>query len=58
MVDILYVKRDILEHPRTLEIRSRFRDVPHIVCKCYTKVFNPKAQNIRLQERESRANSS
>ncbi len=51
MVDILYIERDVLEHPRVREIASRFPRSTRVVCDRYTEVFNPRSQSFRLQKR-------
>lgn len=51
MVDTLYIEESISEHPRALEISSRFPRARRILCERYSEVFNPKAQNFRLQKK-------
>ncbi len=48
---MLYVEEEILNHPRTLQIRGRFPDDEVIPCARYGEVFNRRAQNFRLQKR-------
>jgi spore photoproduct lyase len=48
---MLYVEEEILTHPRTLLIRSRFPDDEMIPCARYGEVFNRRAQSFRLQKR-------
>lgn len=50
MIETLYIEENILQHPRVLEIAARFPDVRRISCRRYGEVFNPKAQNFRLQK--------
>jgi len=47
----LYIEEEIAAHPRTLEICARFPQAERIPCQQYGEVFNPKAQNFRLQKR-------
>ena len=48
---MLYVEEEIQNHPRTLQIRSRFPDDEVIPCARYGEVFNRRAQSFRLQKR-------
>lgn len=50
MIDTLYIEDAVRGHPRTAEILSRFPDARVIPCARYGEVFNPKAQNFRLQK--------
>ncbi len=50
MVDTIYIEEDIRTHPRTLDICSRFPKATRIGCERYGEVFNPRAQNFRLQK--------
>lgn len=47
----LYIEEEVAAHPRTLEICARFPQAARIPCRQYGEVFNPKAQNFRLQKR-------
>ncbi len=51
MPDTIYIERDIADHPRTLAILERFPRTRRIACDRFGQVFNPKAQNFRLQKR-------
>ncbi|MGB5304690.1 MAG: spore photoproduct lyase family protein [Gammaproteobacteria bacterium] len=46
----IYIEDEIASHPRTLEICARFPRAAQIPCMQYGEVFNPKAQNFRLQK--------
>lgn len=48
---MLYVEEDILNHPRTLQIQSRFPDAEVVPCGRYGEIFNRRAQSFRLQKR-------
>ena len=48
---MLYIEEEILNHPRTLAICSRFPDDEVIPCARYGEVFNRRAQSFRLQKR-------
>lgn len=50
MIDTIYIEDAIAQHPRVLDILARFPKARHISCERYTQVFNPKAQNFRLQK--------
>lgn len=51
MFSAIYIEKDILQHPRVIEIRERFQDLPHIPIERYGEVFNRKSQNFRLQKK-------
>jgi len=48
---IIYIERQIADHPRTHEICARFPNATRVECDRYGEVFNPNAQNFRLQKR-------
>lgn len=50
MIDSLYIESAVLKHPRVAAIRQRFPAARIIECERYGEVFNPKAQNFRLQK--------
>lgn len=50
MIDTLYIETAIAQHPRVAAIRQRFPAARVIPCARYGEVFNPKAQNFRLQK--------
>ena len=50
MIDTLYIESAVAEHPRVAAIRQRFPAARVIDCERYGEVFNPKAQNFRLQK--------
>ncbi len=50
MIETLYIEREIVNHPRSRLICQRFPNAKQILCERYTEVFNPKAQNFRLQK--------
>jgi len=52
MIDTLYIEENIRHHPRVLEITARFPSARRIICGRYGEVFNPKAQNFRLQKQK------
>ena len=46
----IYVEQEISEHQRTREIVSRYKSAQIIEIERYQEVFNPKAQNFRIQK--------
>jgi spore photoproduct lyase len=50
MIETLYIEQAILAHQRVREIIARFPQARIIHCERYSEVFNPKAQNFRLQK--------
>ncbi|MCX7107109.1 MAG: DNA photolyase [Methylococcales bacterium] len=52
MIETIYIEEAILQHPRVIEITSRFPQARKINCARYGEVFNPKAQNFRLQKQK------
>lgn len=52
MIDTLYIESAVAEHPRITAIRRRFPAARVVNCERYGEVFNPKAQNFRLQKQK------
>lgn len=52
MISTIYVETAVLQHSRVIEIFKRFPAAQKIVCERYGEVFNPKAQNFRLQKQQ------
>lgn len=52
MIDSLYIETNVQSHPRVRAIRQRFPDARVVFCERYGEVFNPKAQNFRLQKQQ------
>jgi spore photoproduct lyase len=50
MIETIYIEENIQQHPRVQEILACFPAARNIVCGRYGEVFNPKAQNFRLQK--------
>jgi spore photoproduct lyase len=50
MVDIIYIEKEIVNHPRTLSIASRYPKAKIIEIDRYGEVFNSHAQNFRIQK--------
>ncbi|MFQ5744935.1 MAG: radical SAM protein, partial [Acidobacteriota bacterium] len=51
MISHIYVEAAVREHPRTVRILRRFSSATVVACERYGEVFNPRAQNFRLQKR-------
>lgn len=52
MINTIYIEEQIRDHQRTLEVLQHFPDVKPVICERYGEVFNPKAQNFRLQKQQ------
>lgn len=52
MIQTLYIEEAIQRHPRVNEICARFPKAQTIICDRFGEVFNPKAQNFRLQKQQ------
>lgn len=52
MIETIYIEEAVLQHPRVREISARFPQARKISCERYGEVFNPKAQNFRLQKQQ------
>lgn len=50
MIEAIYIEQAVIDHPRSKVIRSRFPRARVIECQRYGEIFNPKAQNFRLQK--------
>ena len=52
MIQSIYIESAIAKHPRTQFILKRFPKASRVECDRYGEVFNPKAQNFRLQKQQ------
>ena len=52
MIETIYIEDAILQHPRVRDIVAKFPQARNISCARYGEVFNPKAQNFRLQKQQ------
>jgi spore photoproduct lyase len=52
MIETIYIEENIQQHPRVKDILARFPASRTIICERYGEVFNPKAQNFRLQKQK------
>ncbi len=52
MIQTIYIEKAIFDHPRSSAIRERFPQANVVPCERYGEVFNPKAQNFRLQKQQ------
>lgn len=50
MVDSIYIEQEVAEHPRTLEVVSRYPKANQILIERYGEVFNSHSQNFRIQK--------
>lgn len=50
MIHTIYIEREVADHPRARKICDKFADAVRIQCERYGEIFNPKAQNFRLQK--------
>ncbi len=50
MISNIYIEEEIIDHTRTRQILARFKNAEQIICTHYSEVFNPSAQNFRLQK--------
>ncbi len=48
----IYIESAVREHPRSQQILARHPGVPVVEIEHYGEVFNPRAQNFRLQKRD------
>lgn len=51
MPETIYIETGVADDPRVRRILARYPRARRIPCERYTQVFNPKAQNFRLQKR-------
>ncbi len=52
MIESIYIEETIQLHPRVKQICARYPGARKISCARYSEVFNPKAQNFRLQKQK------
>jgi spore photoproduct lyase len=50
MVDTIYIEDDVCDHPRTIDICAHYPAATRVRIGHYGSVFNPRAQNFRLQK--------
>ena len=50
MIHTIYIEREVANHPRTRQVCEKLPGAVKIQCERYGEVFNPKAQNFRLQK--------
>jgi len=51
LIDLIYIEHDCRDHPRVGRICERFPRAERVHCRHYGEVFNPRAQNFRLQKK-------
>jgi len=50
MIETIYIETALQKHPRALQVMQRYSTARVIPCEHYAEVFNPSAQNFRLQK--------
>lgn len=50
MFQLIYIEKEIKNHPRVKALLSRYSRVPQVSIERYGEVFNRKAQNFRIQK--------
>ncbi len=50
MIKTIYIEKDIINHPRTVQIVSNYKKARMIICDTYQQIFNRKNQNYRIQK--------
>ena len=50
MVSCVYVESEVIQHPRTQKILKRLKNTTVVEVDHYGEIFNPRAQNFRLQK--------
>ncbi len=50
MIETIYIETALQQHPRALQVMQRYSTARVIPCEHYAEVFNPSAQNFRLQK--------
>ncbi|GAB4184429.1 MAG: deoxyribodipyrimidine photo-lyase [Simkaniaceae bacterium] len=50
MIHLIYVEKEIQDHPRVKKILQRFPDLPTVTIDRYGEIFNRAKQNFRLQK--------
>ena len=51
MIDTIYLENSVVRNERAKNIARRFPEAVRVPCDRYQEVFNPKAQNFRLQKK-------
>lgn len=50
MVDVIYIEKEVIDHPRTAAIADRYPKAKRIEIERYGEIFNGHAQNFRIQK--------
>ena len=50
MINTIYIEEQVADHPRVRQLLDRHADAAHVYCDSYGEIFNPAAQNFRLQK--------
>ena len=51
MIDTIYIEEEIKDHPRAIDISSRFKNARVLTIDKFGELFNKKSQSFRLQKR-------
>ena len=52
MVSRVYIEAEIRDHPRAQQLLKRLHKLPVVEIEHFGEVFNPRAQNFRLQKKD------
>lgn len=50
MFSVIYIEKEIQDHPRVIRICEKYPHILKVYCDNYGEIFNKKAQNFRLQK--------
>ena len=51
MIDTIYIEEEIKDHPRAIDISSKFKNARVLTINKFGELFNKKSQSFRLQKR-------
>ena len=51
MIETIYIEKNIIDHPRTKSILSKFKKARCIEIDRYSEIFNKRNQNFRTQKK-------
>lgn len=52
MFDLIYIEKEVYDHPQTQAICKRFPNNEIVICERYGEIFNRHSQNFRLQKQQ------
>lgn len=50
MFEIIYIEKEIENHPKVSNLLKQFSNIPRVICDRYSEIFNRKNQDFRLQK--------